>query len=771
MTTPEGALPGDSHKLILLEDISRIIVSSHDLAETLDHIAGLLADRMGVDVCSIYLFEDGLLVLRASRGLEPGALGRVSMTVGEGLTGLAFETAEPVNVADAPSHPRYKFFPGIGEEAFRSFVGVPLIYRRRAIGVLAVQTTRAARMPPDDVRLLVTAASQLSTVIAHARLLASGAESPAEQAGEEEPRPGFFRGIGASRGVARGAALVLAEEPGIEVFCEGAGGGVEAELAAFEEALGRSIADVVEIRDQVRKALSEEDGAIFHAHLMMLEDRGIQEKVRAQIRTGAAAARAVATVSRSYIETFRRLEDPYLRERAADVRDVGERLIRHIQEEKHPGAELAFSEPTVVIAEDITPSLFVRLMQPHLAGVALARGGENSHTAILCRSAGIPAVVGLGEKVPPVVAGEPAILDGNVGLLYLSPSERVTREYERLAEDTAKVEAEILTHLGEPLTTRDGARVRLLGNAALVADIPKIVQAGGEGVGLYRTEFPFLIRTSFPDEEEQLDIYAKILGALEGRPATLRTLDVGGDKSLPYLPVPKEENPHLGWRSIRVSLDMQEPFRIQLRALLRASLLGPLRIVFPMIATAGELREARGILEEEREGLRSRGVRLPEVPVGAMVEVPSAALGLERLAPHADFFSIGTNDLVQYLLAVDRANRKVAHLYDPLHPTVLETIGRIVETARRWQRPVAVCGEMAGRPLGAAALVALGVKELSLSPGVLPRVRRLIQLVDRRRLLGLATRLKAAEGAEDVKRLLRDELRDEGVPEPLWATE
>jgi phosphotransferase system enzyme I (PtsP) len=770
VTEPSALTPRESPKLLLLEDVSRIIVSSHDLPETLDHIAALLAERMGVDVCSLYLLEGARLVLRASHGLAPEAVGRVSMGSDEGLTGLAFETGRPVNVADARAHPRYKFFPGIGEEDFRSFVGVPLIHRRQPIGVLVVQTARASALPADDVRLLVTAASQLSTVIAHARLLASQASAPSEGPAAEEARPSFFRGIGVSPGVARGVALLLEEEGGLEVFSEIPGRGPEAELAAFEEALVRSVEDVVTIRDQVRNALSEEDGAIFHAHLMMLEDRGIREKVRAQIRQGGAAACAVAAVSRTYIDAFLRLEDPYLRERAADVRDVAERLIRHLNEERHPAADLVFQEPTIVLADDLSPSLFVRMIQPNLAGVALSQGGENSHTAILCRSAGIPALVGLGG-LPPVAPGEAAILDGNVGILYLAPSERVVREYQRLAEDSAKLDAEILTHVREPLKTSDGARVRLFGNAALVSDIPKIVQAGGEGVGLYRTEFPFLIRSSFPNEEDQLDIYGKILAALEGRPATLRTLDVGGDKTLPYLPVPEEDNPHLGWRSIRVSLELQGPFRIQLRALLRASLLGPVRIVFPMISTAQELLQARRILDEERSALEARGVRLGEVPVGAMVEVPSAALGLERLALHADFFSVGTNDLVQYLLAVDRANRKVAHLYDPLDPTVLATIARVVATARRCKRPVAVCGEMAGRPLGAAALLALGVEELSLSPGVLPRIRRLLQLLERGRLLALAPRLENAEGAEQVRDLLRRELREQGIPEALWTSE
>ncbi len=760
----------ESQKLILLEDISRIVVSSHDLHETLDHITGLLAERLGVEVCSIYLYEAGELVLRSTQGLQPDAVGSVRMPPDEGLTGLTFETGEPVNVEQAEAHPRFKFFPGIGEEVFHSYLGVPLIHRKRAIGVLTVQTLKPRAFSSDEVRLLVTAASQISTVIANARLLDAQSHRPPPAAPSKGPEA-FLRGIGVAPGAAQGVAFPLTQELGLERGVEGPAGSVAEEQNRFERALAQSIEDVEQLRDQVTQALSEEDGAIFHAHLLMLEDRGLQDKVRARVGEGASAIQAVVEVARGYINAFLRLEDAYLQERAADVRDVAQRLLRHLREEGEGAEQVAFEEPTVVIAQDLTPSQFVRLFQPNLVGVAVVAGGRNSHTAILCRSAGIPAVVGLPAALPRVDPGQPVILDGNAGIIYLSPSEPVVQEYRRLSEDSSRLDAELRAHAAEPAITRDGLSVRLYGNAALLSDIPKILAVGGEGVGLYRTEFPFLIRSSFPDEGEQLEIYGKILAALGGRVATLRTLDVGGDKTLPYLPIPREENPHLGWRSIRVSLEMEEPFRIQIRALLRASLLGPVRIVFPMISTVEEMRRAREIVEQERAVLEARGIAVPPVPTGAMIEVPSAALSVDRLAPLADFFSIGTNDLVQYILAVDRANRRVAHLYDPLHPAVLEVIGRVVEAAAAFDRPVSVCGEMASRVLGAAALIALGVEELSLSPGTLPRVRRFVQTARAAGLLALGHRLRAASGVSEVRELLYAALRDQGIPEALLAGE
>jgi phosphotransferase system enzyme I (PtsP) len=757
----------ESQNLILLEDISQIVMSSHNLRETLDHITALIAEKMGVEVCSVYLMEEGQLVLFSTKGLKPSAVGTVRMIPGEGLTGLTFQEARPVNVEYVEDHPRNKFFPNIGEESFHSYLGVPLMNRGKTMGVLTVQTKEHRSFTSDDVRLLVTTAGQLSSTIAYAHLL----DRQAKKTEVPPPSEVFFRGIAVSGGVARGVGYPLLANFGLEIHEQEPVKMPAEELENYERALSRSMTDIEGLRHQVVHALSKEDGSIFHAHLMILQDRNMQEKVRSKISAGWSAIRAVSTVARNYTDAFLALEDPYIRERAADIRDVAQRLIKHLQEEHPPSDGPEFKEPTVVIAQDLTPSEFVQMLQPNLVGVVLAKGGRNSHTAILCRSSGIPAVVGLDTDLPHLTSGQPVILDGNAGLLYLSPSEQVIQEYQRLTEDAGRLNAELRSHIQESARTRDGLSIRLMGNAALLSDIPRILEGGGEGVGLYRTEFPFLIRSDFPDEEAQVEIYGKILSALDGRPATLRTLDIGGDKNLPYLQIPKEDNPHLGWRSIRVSLEMQDPFRIQLRALLRASLQGPLRIMFPMISTVEELRQCREILEEETRRLVERGIEVRPVSVGAMIEVPSAALAIDRLSPLVDFFSIGTNDLIQYLLAVDRANRKVAHLYEPLHPTVLDVVSGVVSSARSLGRTVSVCGEMASRTLGAAALIAVGVEELSVSPGALLRVRRLIQTVDANRLRALAPQLRTATGAFAVRTLLEEELVTQEVQPSLWSGE
>ena len=538
-------MPGESKKLILLEDISQIVVSAHDLQETLDQITSLLARRLRVEVCSLYLHQGNELVLRSTYGLQPSAVDRVRMAEDEGLTGLTFQRGEPVNVEHADRHPRYKFFPGIGEEAFRSYLGVPLIHRRCAIGALVVQNREPRAYSADTVRLLVTAASQLAAVIANARLLDGRTHAEGPEPSSAPPAEAFLRGIGVSPGVGQGEAYPLSEEMGLEAHPAPVAAEPAAELEQFESALLQGIQDVVTLRDQVTRSLSEEDGAIFHAHLMMLEDRGLQDKIRAHIAEGKGASEAVAKVARGYIDAFLRLDDPYLRERAADVRDIAQRLLQHLRKDADDDP-LEFRSPTVVVAEDLTPSRLVRLIQPQLTGVVLAQGGRNSHAAILCRSAGIPAVVGLEAGLPRIEAGQATIVDGSSGLVYFSPQPRVVAEYARLGIDSERIDAELRSHLEEPPVTRDGQRVSLLGNAALISDIPRLLAAGAEGVGLYRTEFPFLVRSTFPDEDAQLDVYRRIVEGLGGRTATLRTLDVGGDKTLPYLPIPTEDNPTWG---------------------------------------------------------------------------------------------------------------------------------------------------------------------------------------------------------------------------------
>ena len=698
----------ESKELILLEELSALIAGTADLQSMLDRATTLLAGRMGVQVCSIYLLESDRLVLRATQGLNRSAVGQTSMTPDEGLTGLTFQGRKPLNVDQADRHPRFKYFQGIGEEAFGSYLGVPLTQRHRTVGVLSVQTRERRSFSPDEIRMFVAAAGHLAGAVVNAELLAErlhGAQPPSEETGPVAP---FVRGNGVAAGVGRGALLCMTDSMDLETVGDAPDATVDQGLERFDAALKRAIADVTHLRDKVTASLGEEDGAIFHAHILMLEDRSMQERVRDRIRDGMGAVSAMVTTAHEYIDTFLRLDDPYLRERAEDVRDMAHRVVAHLRGHEASTRGREFSRPTVILAVDLTPSQMAQFIQPNLKGVALTHGGANSHTAILCRSAGIPALVGANADILRTPSGVEAILDGNTGILYISPPPTIVAEYERLAADSAAFDLELRAHAGQPSATLDGVAVRLFGNAALMSDIPRIVEAGAEGIGLYRTEFPFLIRSSFPNEEDQYQAYSRAVERMGGREVTFRTLDIGGDKPLPYLSMGNEENPQLGWRSLRISFDMEEIFREQVRALLRASSHGPIRIMLPMVTGVPDMEHARRIVEEERRQLTARGFELGPSPLGAMIEIPSAAVTIDRLTRVSEFFSIGTNDLAQYLLAVDRGNPKVGHLYDPLHPAVLDMTARVADACRAAGRPLSVCGELAAGGLGAAGTRRLG---------------------------------------------------------------
>jgi len=749
----------ENKELVLLEDISAIIAGSHEVEKTLDRITELITSRLGVDVCTIYAHEGDELILKATRGLLPEAVGKVSMSVGEGLTGATFRSGTPLNVQDADEHPDFKFFPGIGEDALGSYLGIPLIHRGKTIGVLSVQTKVHRTFSPNEVRMMVAAAGQLSGIIE------AVIHNKEEKPGGSARRDSFLRGTPASGGCGRGQLLVMTDEMDLDALGECPCESMEEALEHFEEALLKAEEEVKVIHDHVSSALGKEEGAIFHAHLMMLRDEHLRDKVRILIKNGAGPVAAVVRVAHEYIDAFLAIEDPYLRERASDVRDIAHRVVSHLRPEGGD-SETNFDSPVIVVAVDLTPSQASQIIQPNLKGVVLLKGGVNSHTSILCRSAGIPAIAGAGGEVDETLTGSEGIIDGNTGILYIDPSPHIVEEYSRLEDDLRELDEELRAHLNEEVKTLDGEKVNLQGNAALLSDVPRIVEFGAAGIGLYRTEFPFLIRTDLPDEETQYEIYSRAVKGMEGLPITFRTLDIGGDKPLPYMPITHEENPQLGWRSIRISFSMEELFRVQVRALLRASEHGPIRIMFPMVTDPGELKKARLIVEEERE--RAAIPEEREIPIGAMMEVPAAVVLIDQLAKYADFFSIGSNDLAQYILAVDRGNAIIGHLYDTMHPAVMRTISTIAEASAKSGTHLGICGELSGKPLGVAALIALGLRDFSATPSALMKIRRLLQCIDAKKLSDLKPLILSASSPDEVRGVVRDLLEKGGVPEMLW---
>jgi phosphocarrier protein FPr len=593
-------------------------------------------------------------------------------------------------------------------------------------------------------------------------LAAQGFGDELEPAAAPAPAPravpeGAIAGFPASPGIAVGAVRHF-RPPAVEVP-DRAPGAPEGERAALARALEATRADILATRAEVAARAGEQSAAIFDAHLLFLSDDALLEPTRAAIDAGGTTAAAAwrAAIERAAAD-WRALDDEYLRARAGDLEAVGNEVLAHLV-----GAELGrptLAEPGILVAADLTPADTAGLDPEMVLGIATALGGPTSHTAILARSLGIPAVVGLGESTLAVEEGVTAILDGGAGTLRANPAGAEVADAEARAERFRRTEAEARSSALEPAVTRDGVRVEVFANVGKPEEAGAALEAGAEGIGLLRTEFLFLDRERMPTEEEQEAAYRGVASALEGRPVIVRTLDVGGDKPLPYLPMPAEANPFLGVRGLRLGLTRPEVFGPQLRAVLRAASDHPLRVMFPMVATLDELLAARAALDDARRETIRKGAAAPEVPVGIMVEVPSAALAAATFAPHADFFSIGTNDLAQYALAAERGNERVAALSDALHPAVLRLIRLTVEAAEPLGRTVGVCGELAADPVAVPILIGLGVRELSVGVPAIARVKRAVRETDLGVARPLAEEALGLDSAAAVRALVTDRLGD-----------
>jgi phosphotransferase system enzyme I (PtsP) len=772
----------------LLEDIGTLISRSHDLQETLEDITETVANRMNTEVCSLYVLDakDKRLTLWATTGLDRAAVGKVHMSTEEGLSGLVIEQMDPVVVTDAMTHPRNKYFPETGEERFHSFLGVPVIEKREPLGVLVVQSRSRRRFSRTDIRLLKAISTQVSGIIVQARLLqtlqtkerereeyrkrmleAVKRLSAYEREREEKPTAGGkasrmrLTGVSASPGFGVGQAHLVHPQIHFDALTERRTTDAEAEIRHLQVAVQRSIQEISELKAHVHERLPEIDVAIFDAHCMMIEDPGFLEKIEARIHSGYAAETALKKVVEEYVEALGRVSSEMIRDRTADIRDIGLRLLRHLlglAEKEGPRGE-----SLVLVAEELTLSDLCLVDHTQLKGIVMASGGATSHASILAKSFEIPTVVGV-EHAEFIQQGDVVIVDGNSGVVYLNPGVEVLHEYGRLQREYLAFNRDLEDVHDLAAETRDGKHVALCANIGLLIDLSFAHRHGAEGIGLYRTEIPFLTYRDFPGEEEQLQLYRRVISGMNGKPVTIRTLDLGPDKYPSYLRLPREDNPFLGWRSIRISLEMAELFKVQLRAILRAGTYGPVRMLFPMISSVEEILQVKELLTEVKDDLRQEGLAFdPWMPTGIMIEVPAAVWLADRLIQEVDFFSIGTNDLIQYLLAVDRNNRKVAPLYEPLHPAVLMAIATTVRAAKRAGKRVSMCGEMAADPLCTLLLLGLGLDELSMEPFFVPVIKRVIRSLSYARVERLAQESLRMSTVQEVKGLLFEELKQLGM--------
>ena len=761
---------GEKLGLRTLEDISALILHSHDLQETLDNIVNLVAKRMSSDVCSIYLLEEDGETLRlyATRGLSRLSVG-ITMKTSEGLTGLAVEQRGVVATDNAPLHPRYKYFRQTKEEKVLSFLGVPFFERKNPIGVIVIQNREARTFTPQEISAVSTIAWQISSIVSNAKLLDSirvKEEERAFYASEVErlKRTGVLKdperprgpksaqtaltGIGIAAGVALGKVSVLNRGPLKEAVLERARPRAE-ELKSFKLALEKARIHTIYMEKRVGEILSEADASIFHSHLMILEDRGFLGKITTLIENGLGASRAVSEVVDDYVTAFSQMQDPYLRERSADMEDIGRRICDALN--GNHGSREKLRDNRIVIARELLPSDLAIMDHGKVIGIATEKGNLNAHAAIMARALGIPAVFGVEGLLKHVGVKSEVIVDGTSGCVYINPDTSIRREYERLQGEFDLKQRALEGIRDLPAVTTDGCRIALLANIGLLSDLRVAQLHGAEGAGLYRTEFPFMARSSFPGRLEQAAIYRKVLEGFDGLPVSIRTLDIGGDKGLSYFKHPKEDNPFLGWRSIRISLEREDIFREQLAAVLLASAYGTCSLMFPLVSGVDEVRRIRRILEDVKEELLREGKPFDAgIRMGIMVEVPAAVLGAEMLAKEVDFFSIGTNDLIQYTLACDRNNPRVKKWYDPYHPAVLISIKKVADAAARAGKPVSLCGEMAGEPVNAVLLMGLGIRSFSLSAPNIPQVKEAIRRISLERAQRIAHKVLGMESAEEI---------------------
>jgi phosphotransferase system enzyme I (PtsP) len=743
--------------LASLRNIVQEVNSARSLGQVLSIIVKEVRSAMQAGVCSVYLFDesDQRYVLMASEGLRSESIGKVRLAMREGLVGLVAAKEEPLNLENADKHPNFAYFEETGESPYHSFLGVPIIHHRKVLGVLVLQQETLRKFGDEEEAFVVTVCAQLSGAIAHAE--ATGALRQLASAGRGKSREALFRGIPSSPGVGIGRVVLVSDTADLASVPERFAEDSAAEIEIFRTALKSAKEDMRNLGEGLESKLSSEEMALFEVYIRMLDDRSLGGEVIAAIIAGQAAQSAWSSVILKHVRTFQKMDDPYLRERAADVNDLGKRVLGYLQ--RNEKKSLPLPRRIILVGEDLSASALADIPVSQLVGIVSVKGSSNSHMAIVARALGVPTVMGAVDLPWAELEGHELIIDGFSGDVISRASRTMRRVYVQRQREERQLAKDLEKLRDIPCITPDGMPLSLWMNTGLRQDIAIALKSSAEGVGLYRTEIPFLMRSSFPTEDEQTAIYREQLQAFAPKPVTMRTLDIGGDKDLPYFPI-EEENPFLGWRGIRISLDHPEIFLVQIRAMLRASEgLNNLRIMLPMISSVPELDRAIELIDRAYDELsQEEGYSIQRPEVGAMIEVPAAVYQVKELGRRVSFLSVGTNDLTQYLLAVDRNNPRVANLYHALHPSVLRALKIIHEQATSVNCQISVCGEVAGDPLGAVVLLGLGYENLSMSANGLLKVKSMLNQVSKEEARTLAKRALRMSDANSVSVFLSDAL-------------
>lgn len=744
---------------MLLRQLREVMAEPLASQARLDKIVDLIAENMRADVCSFYVLrDDGALELFATHGLKAESVHLTTLRLGEGLVGLIAAEAEPLSLDDAPSHPAFAYRPETGEEKYNSFLGVPVLRAGQTLGVLVVQNANHRHYGEDEAEAMLTTATILAEMVATSdfvNLIRPGSEIDLR-------RSRMFNGVSFTDGIALGK--VVLHDPRV-VVTNFIAEDTDAEKQRLDAALETMRVSIDAMLDHGDMQPSSDHREILETYRMFANDRGWVNRLMEAIDNGLSAEAAVERVQNDTRARMLRQTDPYIRDRLHDLDDLANRLLRVLTNSNQP-AQRDLPDNAILVARNMGPAELLEYDRTKLRGVVLEEGGATAHVAIVARSLGVVAVGQAQSIVSMCESGDDIIIDGSAGQVHLRPTREVEQTYIDKVRISARRRAHYAALKNRPSVTRDGVEITLLHNSGLVADLPMLDDTGATGVGLFRTELQFMIASRLPRLKEQAELYAEALAIAGDRPIVFRLLDIGGDKVLPYLRSTAEENPAMGYRSIRLGLDRPGLLRTQIRALLQAANGRPLRILVPMVTETFEFRQTKQVIAKEIERLKRAGHKAPEkLEIGAMIEVPSLLFELDQIMPEADFVSIGSNDLVQFLTAADRANPRVSKAYDPIALPRLRAIRLVVDAAARHGKPVTMCGELAGKPIEALALMAIGMTRLSMGPASIGPIKEMILNLELKPVqAAVAEALSAGANGHTIRTLLTEWVARQNLP-------
>ena len=730
----------------IVQDVAQEPVLNNALAGLVSNVKNALK----TECCSVYLadYEQQHFMLMATDGLNPQAVGQISIGFSEGLIGWVGQREEPINLAEAHLHPRFKVTPEVSEDRFSAFLGCPIIHHRKVLGVLTIQQGESRVFSEDEESFLVTLGVQLASVLVNAEM-----RQAASQNSRQQKSTGQLLGLPGAPGIAIGEGFVLEPSSDFDAISLKKVDDPEKELSRFYRAVKITKAEFNRLAERMAGHLPADALAIFDVYHQLLDAASLGNEIEKQIQEGWCAKSALKRVVEKFARQFDDMDDPYLRERGTDIRDLGQRVLNHLLDTEQRHHKLP--EKVVLVADNVTATMLAEIPRAQLVAIVSLKGSVNSHAAIMARALGIPAVMGLDELPLFHWQSQRLIVDGYRGQILVAPAEAIVAEYQALISEDAQLSARYLSEMHLNAQSACGTPFSLMVNAGLAIELESAQPSYTDGIGLYRTEFPFIMRNRFPTEAEQIELYKKVLASHPTKAVVMRTLDVGGDKALPYFSI-IEENPFLGWRGIRLTLDHPEIFLVQIRAMLKANIgQGNLHILLPMISDLAEVDESLRLIKqatfELTDELAGTEVQLPKAKIGVMIEVPSIMYQLPELARKVDFCSVGTNDLTQYLLAVDRNNPRVAALYDAMHPAVLRALHQMSLQAQGLQLPMSICGELAGEPAGVLILAAMGYNKFSMNSSNLAKIKWLLRRVHLSELQLLLPEILACQSPKQVR--------------------